>query len=263
MTSPRERLGVQITEAHQILEGMTPIQHEVANMMLTARVKGKLTRRAGTAGKYTYRVELGEFPMITIAQNDNEFVGAANLREPQNPDVPLLLYFANLRGGTPENYDLMARVLAEKEIPFKFDYITGIPNTGNLIAKPLARLLGVPYYELLKKPTEGLERQFVVETEDKKDRPLPEEEGLLVDDLITRAATKDAAEDALRAGGYNVAGHAVVLDREEGGVGEMHNAGKKIVAGINATQLFAVALTRGVIREDVYEKIMNNIKREG
>ncbi|MEX2013130.1 MAG: phosphoribosyltransferase family protein [Candidatus Levyibacteriota bacterium] len=258
MTSPIEREQVRNPEVRQILETITPMQRAVAEMMLTAQVEGKLVRRFGAPGNYTYSSpeDTERIPMITIAQNEHEFVGAANYKD---ESLPLLSYFANLRGGTPENYDLMARSLADTEIPFDFDYVIGIPTTGNYIAEPFARIVGVPYIPLLKKTASGEQRAFVVEPEGK----LPEKgmKGLGIDDLITSSKTKDDAGDALTAAGLEVAGFGVVYDRQEGGVDQMKRKGKKIFAAVNASQVFAVALMMGKINELTHARLMESIEK--
>jgi len=252
-----------------VIEHMIPVQFDLAKMMLTTKVDGKLTRRDGEPGAFTYTRLEGRFPMITIAQDpEHEFVGVANLNDPQNPNIPLLPYYANLRGGIPEDYEVMARALAEKVeasgVPF--DYITGIPNTGNATAKALAHVLFSPYYEVLEKTGEGSDRKFKLRTfKEGEARPEAGMKALVVDDLITRATTKEIAEEVLTEGGFGVAGHAVVYDREEGGVEDMRDEGRTIVAGLTATQLFAVALRMGKVSDEVYDTIMGKIiagKRE-
>lgn len=255
MTSPQERRQTNQEEL-AVVEGMSPIQLEAVRMMLTAEVDGKLVRRYGEPGSFAYPEERGRFPMITIAQNNHEFVGAANLKEPQNHNIPLLNYFINLRGGKPEDYEIMARLLANTKIPFKFDYVTGIPTTGNLIAEPLATLLGVPYHEILQKPTSGVDRKFTAGGV----AMLPSGLALVVDDLITGAATKLDAEAVLDEAGLNVGGHVVVVDRQEGGMNEMRKQGKNIVAGVTATQIFSFALINRMTDQKAYERAMSNIK---
>ncbi|MBU2632425.1 phosphoribosyltransferase [Patescibacteria group bacterium] len=249
-------------EAMLAVERMTFAQIDLAEMMLTAKVDGKLTRRYGEPGSYAYETERGRFPMITIAQDEHEFAGAANTRDPQNSEIPLLPYFANLRGGSKENYQLMARAIIDREIPFNFDYITGIPSTGPKIGRELAELLGMPYFEVLEKAGEGTDRRFNLRIfKPTEPQPKKGETALLVDDLITRKKTKDEAEGVMLEAGLEVAGHAVVYDREEGGVDEMREEDRRIVAAVTARQIFAVALLTDRVTEDVCEKIVSGIKR--
>lgn len=231
---------VRVPDAETVVENLTPAQRAMIEMMLTAEVDGKLTRRYGESGSYEYKKEEGRFPMMTISQNEHEFVGAAHLNDPQNSEIPLLDYYLNLRGGTCANYETIASALAEIEFSFDFDYITGIPTTGNAIAEALAERLGVSYIPILEKPTEGVDRKFVIRKFGPDDpKPEPGMKPLLVDDLITGAVTKFDAENVLEEEGIKVAGHAVGYDREEGGVEEMEANGKIIVSAVGATQAFA------------------------
>ncbi|MGA2967700.1 MAG: orotidine-5'-phosphate decarboxylase [Candidatus Levyibacteriota bacterium] len=265
----REASAIKMPDRAKVVEAMTLVQRTVAEMMLTAVVDGKLTRRIGAPGSFEYPKKEGRFPMVTIAQDpEHEFAGAANQKDPQNPDIPLLPYYANLRGGTQENYKVMARALAEAlaKNEISFDYITGIPSTGNAIAIALAGLLGKQYYEILEKSGEGTDREFHVRAfRDDEPRPEPDARALLIDDLITRARTKKEAEEELVKSGFEVSGHGVVYDREEGGMEEMQEAGIEIVAGLTATQLFAVAREIGKVSDEGYDTILGKIvngKRE-
>lgn len=258
-----ERPSAERPDVRQAIEHMVPAQFDLAKMMLTTKVDGKLTRRDGEPGAFIYTKSEGRFPMITIAQDpEHEFVGAANLKDPQNPDIPLLPYYANLRGGISEDYEVMARALAEKVeasgIPF--DYIMGIPDSGNAIAKALAEILGSPCYEVLEKIGEGSDRKFKLRTfRGDEARPEAGMKTLVVDDLITKKTTKDEVEAELVKNGFGVSGHAVVYDREEGGMEDMRDEGRNIVAGLTATQLFAVALEMGKVSVEVYDTIMGKI----
>lgn len=262
MADLREQSGASVRPDVQLtMEKMSPIGIKVAEMILSAEVDGKLTRRYGELGSFEFVAEKGRFPMLTIAKDpEHEFVGAANLADPQNPNIPLLNYFLNLRGGSEENYSVMAEGILDKGISFPYDHITGVPSTGPHVGKELATLVGKPYYEIIEKAGEGTGRKFNLRKfQYGEQQPEKGQKALIVDDLITRKQTKDDAEKEMLAGGFEVAGHAVVVDREEGGVDEMQEEGRKIVAAITATELFAVALIRGAVREEVFDKIMKNI----
>lgn len=245
------------------VERMTPVKKELAEMILTTEISGKLVRRFGEGpGSWDYEAEEGRFPMLTISKNEHEFAGQANLKDPQNPNEPLLLYFLNLRGGTEENYRLMARSILDKGIPFHYDYVLGIPSTGPKIGKPLAEITGKPYIELLEKAPEGSKQKFTIKDFDEGDRkPKIGEMGLIVDDLITKKTTKDQAESVISKAGFGIAGHAVVVDREEGGLEDMRLEGRVLIAAITATELFAYAYQKGEANEETYDMVMFNIKK--
>lgn len=258
MTGDRKEPGFGRPDVKLTLEGMTNYQLAVAHMVLTTEVRGKLPRRDGNPGSYTYDDREGMVPMIKFATDpEHEFVGQANRL---NPDLPLLKYFVNLRGASERDYTSMAELLKHTDIPFDFDYVTGIPDTGSKIAKAYADLTGKPYYEILTKTADESGRQFSVKVfSSNEPRPGPDEKGLWIDDLIQRSVTKVLVDDISTQAGYHVAGHAVVLDREEGGMEEMHQAGKKIVAGITTTELVCVASDKGMIDDDVFEDVIGNI----
>ncbi len=153
----------------------------------------------------------------------------------------------------------MARLLEDTEIPFDYDYVTGIPLTGYDIAKPFAEMIGMPYSRILEKPTSGIGRKFAIG--DQGDAIVYSDKSLVVDDLITGAATKIDEETLLSESGYMVGGHIVVVDRQEGGMQEMRKKGSNIVAGISATQIFSFALANNMIDKEAYQRVIGNIKK--
>jgi orotidine-5'-phosphate decarboxylase len=249
-------------KVRKILNGMSATTIKLAEMILTDKVTGKLTRRYGKPGSYEYKIDKGEFPMLSIANDpEHEFAGAANTRDPQNPNVPLLPDFINLRGANEDNYKLMAEAILDKGIPFDFDYITGIPTTGPNIGKPLAELVGKPYYDIIEKAGEETTRKFnPVKFKKGELRPKKGEKVLRVDDLITKMQTKEDAEVASVEGGFKTAGDSVLIDREEGGMDAMRKKGRKIVAVITRTELYAVAVAIGKTNLKTFEKMVKRIE---
>jgi orotate phosphoribosyltransferase len=249
-------------DANLVVEKMKPAQISCADMIITRKSQGKLVRRDGEPGSYTYDTEIGEFPKLTIATNPaREFVGAENLKRPQEK-TDLLLYFLNLRGSSEEDYKIMAQAVYDAGIPFEFDYIVGIPNTGPHIGKPLAKLYDVPYFELLEKAGEGEGREFrLKEFEDGELKPEKGQKGLVVDDLVTKDTTKRIAKSVLIDGEYEIAGFSVVVDRQEGGFSNMKDDGENIEAALTATQLFARAYQLGEVDDKVYDLVMKNIQK--
>jgi orotidine-5'-phosphate decarboxylase len=258
----RERPDIE-----SIVAGMTSNQIKFAKMALTEKVEGKLVRRYGEAEDFTYEEESGDLiNMLTIAtDSEHEFVGAANLADKQNPNIPLLPDFINLRGASEEAYELMAQLIKDRIVDkngnllYDFDYITGIPNTGPKIGKALAKLLNKPYYELLDKAGKGSERKFVLRELAEGEGPKEGEKGIRIDDLITQKQTKDDA-DAVMSGKYTIVHDEVVVDREEGGLEEMLVEKRGIGAGITRTQMYAIAYMEGVIDEAIYDRMITRIE---
>jgi orotate phosphoribosyltransferase len=265
MISPQEASpNLSRPDVNLVVEKMSPVRKNCAEMILTSVSNGKLVRRYTdpVSDLFWTEEEEGRFPMLTIARDlEHEFVGAANLADLQNPNIPLLLYFINLRGGTKENYKTMAEAIADKGIPFEYDGITGIPTTGPNIGEELADMTGKPYYYILAKAGKGTDRKFeLVSFMMNVSKPEKGQRILIVDDLITKKQTKDDAEKFMISAGIEVAGHAVVVDREEGGFADMTDEGRQIVAALTATELFAVGYQKGIVTDEVYETLMRNIK---
>lgn len=80
---------------------------------------------------------------------------------------------------------------------------------------------------------------------------------LLIDDLITKADTKWRAIDALRRGGYEVAGIVVYLDREQGGLQALSRSGIPILAVLKFSEMLDFYHSSGLISDAQ----MSTIKR--
>jgi orotate phosphoribosyltransferase len=250
-----------------IVEKMSPVQIDIARMIMSEKTDGKLTTRYGDGpGRWYYVPEIGSFPMLTFATKPGEFAGQANLRDPQNPDEPLLKYFLNLRGASPECYQLMAAGIAAKvkgnPRHKEVKYITGIPNTGPLIGRPLARILNKPYIDILEKTGDD-KKPFIPREkfENGEFRPKEGEVALMVDDVVTKKTTKVLAEEAANSGGFVVGVHGVVVDRQDGGFEEMTLEKKVIVAALRSTQIFALAYVDGKLDDEKYDNIVGDIER--
>jgi orotate phosphoribosyltransferase len=241
-------------EASLVAGRMTETERELSKTMFRTLVDGKLQRRLGDSPRnWTIEEDLGIVPMITIARDlDHEFAGTANVEDPRNPYKNLLLYFVNFRGAPPEVYELMALAIKEKGIGFDFECIVGVPKTGSEIGMPLANQLNKPYFEMLEKVGEGKDKIFKVKSF-KGEGEKPFGRVLLVDDVRTTNLTKNKAEHAMKSSGFDVAGHVVVLDREEDDSGN-------VVSVITATQLFAVGFLEGDVSAKDYFRITEEIK---
>jgi orotate phosphoribosyltransferase len=72
--------------------------------------------------------------------------------------------------------------------------------------------------------------------------------------------TKEDAEVASVEGGFKTAGDSVLIDREEGGMDAMRKKGRKIVAVITRTELYAVAVAIGKTNLKTFEKMVKRIE---
>ena len=189
----------------------------------------------------------------------------------KNPTAPLSPIYVSLR--TPKNpkpgpllpehvmtiATEMERVVEKAH--WKFDCVAGIPRAGVPFAESFAQVRAQLKRTIkvvrLRKNSRGsrsisVENDYVVrEQTEQRSRVL------LVDDLITKADTKWRAIDALRRGGYEVAGVVVYLDREQGGFKALSESGIPIVAVLK----FGEMLDFYHSSELISDKEMSAIKR--
>ncbi|MFZ2556212.1 MAG: phosphoribosyltransferase family protein [Minisyncoccia bacterium] len=169
----------------------------------------------------------------------------------KNPHAPLSPIYINLRtvrNPKPgplgkEHVESIANDInsAVQKAHMSFDCITGIPRAGTPFAESFLSLrekLGNPTKLIrMKKRPQGsralrVDGSYVIRTKDEY-RPRV----LLIDDLITSATTKWTAIDAVRRAGYEVAGIAVYLDREQGGLSKLKASGIPIVAALKFSDM--------------------------
>ena len=166
----------------------------------------------------------------------------------KNPAAPLSPFFFNLRTHdnpksgplTNDDCELVALSIwkAIQKSRLTFTAVCGIPNAGTPIVEVLERIIPKPRgFRIipLAKETNETGRRII---------PAPGfayqkgEMVLLVDDLITKADTKLESIDSVEIMGCVVAGLAVLIDREQGGVAELQRHGYNVITVLRATELF-------------------------
>ncbi|HWO07007.1 MAG TPA: hypothetical protein VNM40_00305 [Candidatus Paceibacterota bacterium] len=83
---------------------------------------------------------------------------------------------------------------------------------------------------------------------------------LVIDDLITAADSKWIAISALRRAGYDVAGVAVYLDREQGGFENVQGGGIPIVCVVKLRDALNFYAEEGLVSGVAMEKIRAYLK---
>lgn len=162
----------------------------------------------------------------------------------KNPTAPLSPFYLNLR--TPSNPKPgslqpthVATIATEmdrvvEKAGWKFDCIAGIPRAGTPFAEAffdvrasLGRKTRIIRMKKSSKDSRALrvDSDYVI-----RDGGERRSRVLLIDDLITKADTKWIAINALRRGGYEVAGIVVYVDREQGGLEALRESGIPIIA---------------------------------
>lgn len=149
--------------------------------------------------------------------------------------------------------------MAELPLEEKPDVCVGIPEAGYPIADRYPLISGILSVRVLGKSTSGTGRQIV---------PMPfatkvgeGKTALVVDDLITKADSKFEAIHALEELGFRVTGVAVLFDREQGGAGQLQDAGYRLYAPLRLTNTLDYYLKTSQITQERYNQVMDYLSK--
>lgn len=161
-------------------------------------------------------------------------LGAFTLKlHDDEPDAPLSPFYLDLRV-TRSHPAVLVRVawaLSAVARELQFDLLADVPTAATPIVTAMSLHTGIPMISpRLETKTHGLSGEIDGSFE-------PGQHVLLVDDLVTNAKSKLAAADVLNRSGLNVADVLVLLDREQGGRGELAGKGLTLHAAFTITQL--------------------------
>ena len=219
-------------------EGLTNIQEELATELATTKIYAKVKRREQSAdGTYRfYNIMRDTYPFEFNAQ-EGEF--AFKLHQ-DNPGAPLSPEYFNFRN-LPENlFNLIGRNFAELKIENRPRLCTGIPDAGAKIAKAYSSYSGVPYIEIFRKIENENKRQIIA-----VENNISGDTGLEVfDDVVTKALSIFETTKAANSMGFKKLMFSVVVDREEGGVDRLLEAGYLINFIYKHSQLLDICLRK-------------------
>ncbi|MDP3985177.1 MAG: phosphoribosyltransferase family protein [bacterium] len=179
-----------------------------------------------------------------------------------DPTLPLSPFFFNLR--TPENpksgpltpalvQDIAVQMILQlNQHEVQFTKVAGVPNAGDPFAAVIARRLALPLVKLGK--VSGSESRRVADITDGECGP--DDIVLMVDDLITTAASKLEAIQVIEATGATVTDVAVFLDREQGGLEELLANEKILHRCTTAYDVFLQGQTEEIIDMQTYAEIV-------
>lgn len=177
-----------------------------------------------------------------------------------NPDAPLSPIYLNLRTAdnpkpgplTPEALGLIGDLLAQliEEHALLFSYLCGIPRAGEPFATALIEALPaerrVPLLHLGKEET--AEKRRITGLVDRSYEP--HAPVLLLDDLITQAASKLEAIRALEEDGLIVHDLLILVDREQGGSETLRRAGYAVHAALTLSEILNHYVATGRLSPD-------------
>jgi len=193
----------------------------------------------------------------------------------ENPDLPLSPFYFNFRTkDNPKTGPLDQETLAivGKELALLIldagitaDYISGVPNAGDPIAKALCQtikdsssyppfLVKPNYIQLIKHEKEGKREGVSVNNESIE---IIESGGLvlLVDDLITKAHSKMKAIEKLEEVGLEVFDILVIIDRMQGGAEDLMKAGHRVSSIYTVHDLIYFYYREGLLSNKEYDEI--------
>lgn len=231
-------------------------QQELADLLLNTKTHTKVRRRRKNPdGTYELYYVTRDTSPLDFKESEEEF---AFVHHEQNPAAPLSPVKVNLRK-MPESLNLkIAHCMAEIELKEKPDVCTGIPNAAIPYAQDYAKVTGIHYIKLFEKDdAPGSPR--ILPAED-----APKDNGktvLIIDDVITKGASKFRAFKVAEDLGYKVLGLIVLIDRGEGGKEMIEEAGYEFYAPLKLQDLLDYYLNKKMISQSLYNETMKYLKQ--
>ena len=150
-----------------------------------------------------------------------------------------------------------------ESIPLHFRGVAGVPNAGNPIAKSFVEqaLLSQLDVKLLKlgKVTED-DKRHISGLAEATDLPRGETV-LLIDDLATKAGSKEEAVSQLRAAGYVVRDCMVFLDRQQGAMENLAGIGVQLHSVVTLDDALSFYRESGYITAGTYRIVQDYLKQ--
>lgn len=237
------------------MSNLTKSQEELADMLFNTKTKAKVRRRKQNSdGSYEFYHVIRDTSPVDFRVNSSEF---AFVHHEKNPTAPLSPIIVNLRN-LPENLvTKIALTLAEVKLKQVPDFCTGIPNAAIPFAKEFSKISKIPYVEIFEKDDKPGSPRIL----SAKNAPVGNDKTILIiDDVITKGASKFRAFKVAEELGYKVLGLLVLVDRGEGGKETIENAGYQFYAPIQLSQLLHYYLSKGTLDQKRYDEVMEYIK---
>lgn len=199
--------------------------------------------------KFTRPTRPIDFP---VPGSENEEF-ALKLHE-TNIETILSPHYINLRSLPLGVLARVSCVIADATYRIGAELCTGIPDAGKPITEVYSQITGLPFRIIFAKANNESGRKIVV-------NPYASPTNsrlrlLLLDDLITEAGTKFEAIEAAESLGYKIAGVAVLVDRQQGGVEQLKSRGYQVFAPLPVSKIFEYYLTTGKIDWGRYNSSM-------
>ncbi len=236
------------------MSNLTKSQQELADSLLKTNIYAKVRRRKQNAnGGFEFYYVMRNTAPVDFRIDPGEFAFVHHEKDPTAPLSPIII---NLRNLPPSLISKIALILAEVRLKKRPDCCTGIPNAATPFAKEYAKVSRIPYVNIFAKDdVPGRPRILPA----KNALPGKGKSLLIIDDVITKGASKFRAFEVARDLGYNVLGLIVLVDREEGGKETIEKAGFKFYAPFKLSELLKYYLDKEVIDQKQYNEAMEYI----
>jgi orotate phosphoribosyltransferase len=171
----------------------------------------------------------------------------------KNPDAPLSPIYVDLRlvRSDPKAFHAAIEVYQALLEPLRFDLIADVPTAATPFASVLSYTLRIP----LVSPRRDEKSHGLSQTIDGLFHP--GQVVILLDDLITQADSKVETIHVLEHAGLKVRDVAVLVDREQGGVAKLADAGYSCHVAVRLTELLEYYRESGLISGDEYAVTMS------
>lgn len=234
---------------------LTKLQAELADMLFSTKTKAKVRRRKQNPDNtYEFYYVIRDTSPVDFRIDPSEFAFVHHEKDPKAPLSPIIINLRNL----PNNLVFkIASVLAEVKLKQKPEFCTGIPNAAIPFAKEFSKISKIPYVEIFEKDDNPGSPRILPA----KNAPRGNGKTLLiVDDVITKGASKFRSFKVAEELGYRVLGLIVLVDRGEGGKETIEKADYQFYAPFQLSTLLKYYLSKGTIDQKRYNEAMEYIE---
>jgi len=179
------------------------------------------------------------------------------------PDAPVSPVKLNLRLPpqgllTPEIIEQIANALyvLSCQGQIQYDCVVGVPRAGNSLALAFSKLASVPFLSLEKEET-GDKRRVLSTLHG---RYQGGQRALILDDVVTSAASTFETINALEANDLLIAGIETVADWEHGGMDDLKTSGFLAKSLFTMRELVLLYLEEGRVTQGKYQEVMAYLK---
>ena len=168
----------------------------------------------------------------------------------ERPDAPLSPIYIDLRvlQSHPDQMDLAVETYRTLLAGCEFDLLAGIPVGATPFVAILSHLTRIPMVTPRQPKTHGSGASIDGAYQ-------PGQTAVVIDDLVTKADSKLEAIRVLEGQGLRVRDVLVLVDREQGAVQQLADAGYTLHAATRLSELLAIYRRSGVIDEGAYTRV--------